>query len=127
MDEPDQPIGARLRVLRRYRRMTQTQLGGLAGISGSLISMMETGSRPLDRRSQISALAAALRVSETDLVGTAPHLGTDPEQAGPHTLIPALRTALMTNSLGQAATDRARPAAELDAETRDLRHVYRSC
>ena len=66
-------IGARLRTLRRWRGMTQTQVAGLAGLSPSFLSMVETGQRPLDRRSHIAALAGALKVSETDLVG-GPHL-----------------------------------------------------
>ena len=42
-------IGARLRILRRWRDKTQTELVGLAGLSPSFISMVETGQRPLDR------------------------------------------------------------------------------
>ena len=94
-----QPIGERLRLLRRWRGLTQMELAGLAGIAPSLISVYETGQRSLDRRSLIASLAAALRVSETDLTGGPPHLGTDPQQSGPHEGIPALRAALLTNSL----------------------------
>jgi transcriptional regulator with XRE-family HTH domain len=66
-------IGARLRTLRRWRGKSQVELAGLAGLSPSFVSMVETGQRPLDRRSHIAALASALKVSETDLVG-GPHL-----------------------------------------------------
>jgi hypothetical protein len=107
--------------------MTQVQLAGLADMSPSAISMIENGQLPLDRRSRISAIAAALRVSETDLVGMAPHLGADPQQSGPHTIVPALRTALLTNSLARPAVGQARPAADLDAETRDVLRLYRRC
>jgi transcriptional regulator with XRE-family HTH domain len=126
VDETD-TIGTRLRFLRRYRGMTQAVLGDLAGLSPSAISMIENGQLPLDRRSRISALAAALRVSETDLVGTAPHTGIDPQQSGPHSVIPALRSALFTNSLTRPATDRARPATELAAEARDVARLLRRC
>lgn len=126
MDETD-TIGARLRFLRRWRGMTQVQLAGLAGMSSGAISMIENGQLPLDRRSRISALAAALRISETDLIGMAPHMGADPQQSGPHGFIPALRTALLTNSLGRPAVDRARPAAELDAEASELARLFRRC
>jgi transcriptional regulator with XRE-family HTH domain len=126
VDETD-TIGERLRFLRRYRGMTQVQLAGLVGLSPSAISMIESGQIPLDRRSRISALAAALRVSETDLIGMAPHTGTDVQQSGPHSCIPALRTALLTNSLTRPATDRARPVAELDAEARDVARLYQRC
>ena len=65
MDEAT--IGARLRILRRWRGMTQVELAGLAAhLSPSFVSMVETGQRPLDRRSHIAAIASALRVSETD-------------------------------------------------------------
>jgi len=40
-------IGARLRTLRRWRGMTQTQVAGLAGLSPSFLSMVETGQRRL--------------------------------------------------------------------------------
>src|SRR5581483_4812284 len=105
-------IGARLRILRRWRGKTQTELAGLAGLSPSFISMVETGQRPLDRRSHIAALANALKVSEADLVG-GPHLSTDRQQADPHGAIPALRQAFFTNTLSNPALDRARPLSEL--------------
>ena len=76
-------IGARLRTLRRWRGKSQVELAGLAGLSPSFLSMVETGQRPLDRRSHIAALASALKVSETDLVG-GPHLTPDPLQSDPH-------------------------------------------
>jgi transcriptional regulator with XRE-family HTH domain len=105
-------IGARLRILRRWRGMTQAQVAGLAGLSPSFVSMIENGQRPLDRRSHIAAVATALRVSETDLVG-GPHLSADRQQSDPHTAIPALREALQTNTLTAPAVDRARPLGEL--------------
>lgn len=105
-------IGARLRTLRRWRGKTQVELAGLAGLSPSFISMVENGQRSLDRRSYIAAVASALRVSESDLVG-GPHLSPDRQQADPHATIPALREALQTNKLNAPAVDRARPLAEL--------------
>jgi transcriptional regulator with XRE-family HTH domain len=110
--------GARLRTLRRWRGKTQAELAGLAGLSPSFLSMVEHGSRMLDRRSQIAALASALRVSETDLVG-APHLTPDPLQADPHMAIPPLRVALQTNSLSEPACEQARPLPELVQELRE--------
>jgi transcriptional regulator with XRE-family HTH domain len=104
--------GARLRTLRRWRGMTQLELAGLAGLSPSFVSMVEHGSRMLDRRSHIAALATALRVSETDLVG-GPHLTRDRLQSDPHMAIPPLRVALQTNTLTSPAVDRARPLDEL--------------
>jgi transcriptional regulator with XRE-family HTH domain len=111
-------IGARLRIVRRRRGMTQVELAGLAGLSPSFVSMVETGQRPLDRRSHIAAVAKALDVSETDLVG-GPHLSADRMQSDPHTAIPALREALQTNKLTSPAVDHARPLAELAQEVTD--------
>jgi transcriptional regulator with XRE-family HTH domain len=105
-------IGARLRTLRRWRGMTQVELAGLAELSASFVSMVENGQRPLDRRSHIAAVANALRVSETDLVG-GPHLSQDRVQADPHMAIPSLRVALQSNTLWRPAVDRARPLADL--------------
>jgi transcriptional regulator with XRE-family HTH domain len=108
-------IGARLRTLRRWRGKTQTELAGLAGLSPSFISMVETGQRPLDRRSHIAALASALRVSETDLVG-GPHLSADRQQSDPHMSIPALRAAILSNTLTNPVTERARALTDLASE-----------
>jgi transcriptional regulator with XRE-family HTH domain len=120
-------IGARLRTLRRWRGLTQIQLAGLAGLSPSFISMVETGVRPLDRRSHVAAVANALRVSETDLVG-GPHLTADPLQSDPHMGIPALRTALQTNTMTTPAVDRARPLADLvRIVTTEVEPLRRAC
>jgi transcriptional regulator with XRE-family HTH domain len=105
-------IGARLRTLRRWRGMTQVELAGLADLSPSFVSMVEHGTRTLDRRSHIAAVASALRVSEMDLVG-GPHLSQDRVQADPHMAIPPLRLALQSNTLWRPAVDQARPLADL--------------
>lgn len=89
--------------------------------------MVETGQRPLDRRSHIAALASALRVSETDLVG-GPHLTPDPLQSDPHMGIPSLRVALQTNTLTTPAVDRARPLPELaQLVTAKMESLRRAC
>ena len=120
-------IGARLRTLRRWRGKSQVELAGLAGLSPSFVSMVETGQRPLDRRSHIAALASALKVSETDLVG-GPHLTPDPLQSDPHMGIPALRVALQTNTLTTPAVERARPLPELvQLVTGEIEPMRRAC
>ncbi len=120
-------IGARLRTLRRWRGQTQVELAGLAGLSPSFLSMVETGQRPLDRRSHIAALASALKVSETDLVG-GPHLTPDPMQSDPHMGIPALRVSLQTNPLTTPAVDRARPLPDLaEVVTTRMEPLRRAC
>jgi hypothetical protein len=75
----------------------------------SFVSMVEHGTRMLDRRSHIAAIADALRVSETDLVG-GPHLSSARLQSDPHM---AILGSLQTNSLTRPAVAVARPVAEL--------------
>jgi transcriptional regulator with XRE-family HTH domain len=120
-------IGARLRTLRRWRAMSQAEVAGLAGLSPSFLSMVETGQRPLDRRSHIAAIASALKVSETDLVG-GPHLTSDPVQADPHASIPPLRVALETNSLTDPACGYSRPLPELVRELHEkVEPLFAAC
>lgn len=122
----DVTIGARLRALRRWRGMTLDQLAGQAGLSKSFLSRAERGQRALDRRSHISALASALEVSEAELVG-GPHLGADPLQSDPHTVVPPIRVALTTNSLAEPGVDRARPLPELVAEMARIEPYHQAC
>jgi transcriptional regulator with XRE-family HTH domain len=120
-------IGARLRILRKWRGMTLAQVAGQAGLSTSFLSMVERGERALDRRSHIAAIAAALRVSEVDVVGR-PHLPDDPALSDPHGAIPALRIALQTNSITRPAVETARPLPELVAEmTGTVEPLIRLC
>ena len=56
-----------LRRVRGRRGLTLTALAGLAGLSPSFISMVETGRRPLRRRDHINALAAVLRVPPAEI------------------------------------------------------------
>ena len=111
-DEPN--IGARLRVLRNWRGLTIRELADLSAVSRSQISYIERGDRMLDRRSQIAALAKALRVSDTELTGL-PHISPDAEQSAPHNVVPLLREALTGNTLDDPARDQARPLSELEA------------
>lgn len=108
----DITIGARLRTLRRWRGKTLSEVAGLAGVSVSYLSMVERGERMLDRRSYISGIASALKVSETDLVG-GPHLSADKQQSDPHGAIPLLREAFLTNTLSNPAAEQARSLVEL--------------
>ena len=68
MDEP-QAIGERVRIARRARGMSIDVLAGLIGRSKGWMSMVERGQLPLDRRSDIAAIAEILEVSAEDLLG----------------------------------------------------------
>jgi len=123
ISDDDATIGTRLRALRLWRHMTLAEVAGLTGVSAAYLSMAERGLRSVDRRSMISALAGALRVSETELTGC-PHLGRDPEQSAPHSAIPALRVALETNSLSDPVKGYPRPVADLAAELQAIKTLY---
>lgn len=95
----DRPIvGERIRTWRRYRGMPLKTLAGLAGISVGLLSEVENGKRILDRRSQLTAVAAALQVSTADLTDQ-PGEPLFPEHAAALATVPAVRSALVLLTL----------------------------
>lgn len=75
-----------LRRVRRRRGLTTTALADLAGLSQSFISMVETGQRPLRRRDDINALAAALRVPPAEI---APSISPGFDEWAPAPPVPA--------------------------------------
>jgi transcriptional regulator with XRE-family HTH domain len=122
--QPDEAtVGQRLHAVRTRRGMSLAEVAGVAGLSAPYLSMAERGLRAIDRRSTITALAAALRVSESDLTG-GPYLGSDPVQSAPHLAIPALRVALETSGLFDPADCAARPVSEIAAELRVIKAWY---
>ncbi|SFE04316.1 Helix-turn-helix domain-containing protein [Actinopolyspora alba] len=60
-------IGRKLRQIRHVRGKSLSVVAGLAGISASYLSRLESGERALDRRSLITSLAEALEVAPTEL------------------------------------------------------------
>lgn len=62
-------IGLAVRRARRARGLTLEQAAGLAGHTKSWLSKIENGTMPLDKRSDIAALAEALEVSADTLLG----------------------------------------------------------
>lgn len=87
-------IGERVRSARRQRGMSLRSLAQLAGVSTGFLSMVENGQRLLDRASQITALAEALRIAPAELTG-APLAPADVHGSAVHEMIPALRHVLM--------------------------------
>lgn len=111
----DRPIvGERIRTWRRYRGLPLKTLAGLAGISVGLLSEVENGKRILNRRSQLTAVAAALQVSTADLTDQ-PGTPLFPEHAAALATVPAVRSALVMLALD----DDRRPGRDLA----DLRRV----
>ena len=68
LDPTRDDAGVRLRTARLRRGMTQTALADLACVSSALVSMIETGQRPLRSADHIYALADVLRVSPRFLI-----------------------------------------------------------
>ncbi|MFI9643334.1 helix-turn-helix domain-containing protein [Micromonospora sp. NPDC051925] len=86
-------IGLRVAVWRDAAGMTQQQLADRVGVSAAYISMIESGRRPVTKRSRLIALAGALGVSVTDLTGQ-PHQPRSEDDLAIYTTVPALRGAL---------------------------------
>ncbi|MGC4880207.1 helix-turn-helix domain-containing protein [Micromonospora sp. DT43] len=94
MNKPD-TIGGRIRYWRMRRGgMTQAVLAGLAGVTQSYVSQVESGRKPIDRRSTLVALAAALQVTVADLLGQGTESG-DPARESAAECVPAIWSALI--------------------------------
>lgn len=112
-------IGNRIGYWRRRRGgMTQAALAGLAGVSQSYISQLESGHKTVDRRSTLVALAAALQVSVADLLGQ-PGDPTDPAKAGSAAAVPAIRAAIIEIEEGERRAP-IRTPEQLAAAVEDL-------
>jgi transcriptional regulator with XRE-family HTH domain len=122
VDDDARTIGRRLRQIRNSRGKSLRVVAGLAGISKSQLSEFERGERALDRRSQIVALANALRVAPSELTGLpVPTPGNGSTDAA----VEAVRLALMAVNHDQPGGQmvpvqalRARVTAVLDARCR---------
>ncbi|TCB94312.1 XRE family transcriptional regulator [Micromonospora zingiberis] len=88
-------IGARIRYWRvRRGGMSQAVLAGLAGVSQSYVSQVESGRKTIDRRSTLVAFAAALQVTVADLLGQGTEPG-DPARESAAECVPAIWSALI--------------------------------
>lgn len=96
--------------------MSQATLAGLAGRSQSWLSKVEQGLLPLERRTDLVALADALHVSPVDLTGQPYEMPHTTAGADPAASIPAIRRAL------QDAPDQQhrRPVDQLLAEVGEV-------
>lgn len=93
-------IGANLRQIRKARGKSLTTIGGLAGISASYLSRLESGDRALDRRSLVVALANALEVAPSEITRSAMSQAGELDEDGS---LNAVRLALLFVSMGQPA------------------------
>jgi transcriptional regulator with XRE-family HTH domain len=90
-------IGQTLRQIRKARGKSLAVVAGLAGISVSYLSRLETGDRALDSRSLIVALANALDVAPSELIDLPVPA---PGDGNTHGAAQKLRVALMAVSRG---------------------------
>lgn len=115
--DKDGGIGLAVRRARHARGLTLQETADLIGKSKAWLSMIENGGLPLERRSDIAALAEALEVSADTLIGQpAPEIQHGPRQwnLGP------LRAILLDAGLDDPPDLRARPVPELAALTGEM-------
>lgn len=94
-------IGDRMRAWRRRRGgMSQKMLADRAGLSQQYISAIESGERPLDRKSTQVAIASVLNISVPQLLGL-PGDPTDPMRARAEAHLPDIRSLLVELAAGE--------------------------
>ncbi|MHA6619257.1 helix-turn-helix domain-containing protein [Pseudonocardia sp. DLS-67] len=104
------PVGRRLREIRLWRGMSLRAVAGLAGFSASYLSLIERGERPVDKRSTLEALAAALRVAPSELGSAFPPAGRSDELAAARTHLTPIEEALTDIEVGEGAAIEPWPA-----------------
>lgn len=125
MPQPQPPvdtIGERILLARLARGWSQRKLADHTGLSQSAISAFERGTRAVNRRSDLNALADAFGVAKTDLTGQVEQ-GSRSNPAA-YATIPRLRVALMDSTLDDppdAATLPVEVARRAVEEILDLR------
>ncbi|MBF6238275.1 helix-turn-helix domain-containing protein [Nocardia otitidiscaviarum] len=95
-------MGQTLRQIRHARGKSLAVVAGLAGISTSYLSRLESGERALDRRSLILALAKALEVAPSEITRGA--VGVSGELAEDRSL-GDVRLSLLSVSMGEPGGD----------------------
>ncbi|MBV9144263.1 MAG: helix-turn-helix transcriptional regulator [Pseudonocardiales bacterium] len=105
-------IGARARMIRDRRGLSLDVVGGLAGISGPYLSMLERGLRGFNRRGLLDNLAEALGCSVADLTGQH-SAGHDRRSALVAAAVAAISTALHDTTLDDVPDVPVRPLPEL--------------
>lgn len=101
-------VGERIRFYRRRRRLTQSVLANLVGLSEDWLSKIERGERDIKRLDRLADIARELRVSMSDLLGQ-PVLMEDDEDRDD---VPRVRDALMAPRRPSRVLYQAAPALE---------------
>ena len=117
-------IGRRVREIRTWRRLSLRVVAELAGMSEGHLSNIERGTRRVDKRSTLEALANALHVAPSELAEQA-FPSADKLTSDAHAGIAAVETALSDYELGES-TDRAvRPWAQVQQQLNELNEKLR--
>lgn len=98
--EEARAMGRRVRQIRNSRQKSLRVIAGLAGMSTNMLYRIERGERPLDRRSEIAALANALQVAPSDLTGTLAEQTEPSESRDRNPAVEETLRALMAAQLG---------------------------
>lgn len=105
-DEPSSVIGRRLREVRVWRGLSLRSVAELSGLSASYLSLIERGRRPVERRSMLEALAAALRVAPSELGASFPDTIADRDLEQAWSGVTAVEQTLTDIELGEATPGR---------------------
>lgn len=115
-------IGQTLRQIRHARGKSLAVVAGLAGISTSYLSRLESGERALDRRSLVVSLANALEVAPSEITHT---LITASELKEDRSLND-VRLALLSVSMGERRGD-VQPSDLLASRVTEVLEAQRQC
>ncbi len=116
-------MGRTLRQIRHARGKSLAVVAGLAGISPSYLSRLESGERALDRRSLIVALANALEVAPSELTGEASRV---PGELDEDRSLNDVRLALLSVSMNEPG-GQVVPVEMLTARVADVLDAQRDC
>ena len=119
MEESTAGIGRRLREIRAWRRLSLRAVAELAGLSAGYLSRIERGERPVDKRSTLEALAAALHVAPSELTSQPfPPETPDPIVGEAQATVSGVEAALTDLNLGDVTVaPRPYPAVAEDLRT----------
>ncbi|MGH3914616.1 MAG: helix-turn-helix domain-containing protein [Pseudonocardiaceae bacterium] len=122
MDDHDtRSIGRRIREIRDWRDLSLKAAADLAGISEGYLSRIERGERPVNRRSLLEAIAAALWVAPAELAEQAfPPAMADSVIGEARAGVVALEAALSDLDLGEFTDPAARPWPAVAADLNTL-------
>ncbi|WP_175454956.1 helix-turn-helix domain-containing protein [Actinopolyspora saharensis] len=116
-------IGGRVRMVRRRRGLGLETAAGLAGISKSYLSLLETGRRRVDSRALLDRIANALGCSVVDLTGE-PYVPAHEHTAGAMRAVPEVQLALADCSLDDVPDVPARSLDELSEPVHQAHRDY---